>query len=102
MSENENSKFSTIAYKILTISIYVGPICLSMGLTHRKEVLRFFYKFIIYIFITYFGLAKPMGPAQSIAQVLVQTVDQCHSYWARHWPQPKLYAELGGLMFFSC
>ena len=41
-------------------------------------------------------VAKTMGPAQSIAQVLVQTVYQCHSYWARHWPRPKLYAELGG------
>ena len=70
------------------------------GLTHRKDVLRFFYKFIIYIFISYFGLAKTMGPAQSIAQVLVQTVYQCHSYWARHWPRPKLYAELGGIEVF--
>ena len=82
------------------VGVYVGPICLSMGLTHRKDVLRFFYKFIIYIFISYFSLAKTMGPAQSIAQVLVQTVYQCHSYWARHWPRPKLYAELGGIDVF--
>ena len=41
-------------------------------------------------------LAKT-GPVQSLAHVLVQTVYQCHLYWARHWPRPKLYAELGGM-----
>ena len=72
--------------------IYAG-----LSIIHQRHVEIFF--FIHLHLISYLiwlnGTSSVISPCTSSDCVPVSL------YWARHWPRPKLYAELGGCMFIK-